>query len=57
MYRTVLPESLLLLSDDNPRLDKSFGEDEAIAKMIDDQNDKLFELAKDICQFGFNPLV
>lgn len=56
MYRTVLPESLLLLSDDNPRLDRSFGEDEAIAKMIDDQNDKLFELAKDICQFGFNPL-
>lgn len=56
MIRKELPVHLLLLSDDNPRLDKSFGEDDAIAKMIDNQNDKLIELTKDICQFGINPL-
>ena len=56
MIRKELPINLLILSDDNPRLDKSFGEDEAISKMLDNQNEKLIELAKDICQYGINPL-
>lgn len=56
MKRESVPINIILLSDDNPRLDKSFGEDEVISKMLLDQNEKLYELANDICEFGFNPL-
>lgn len=56
MKRESVPINLILLSDDNPRLDKSFGEDEAVSKMLLDQKEKLYELAIDICEYGFNPL-
>lgn len=56
MRRENISINLLLLSDGNPRLSPSFGEDEAILNMVSDQNDKLFELASDIVEHGLNPL-
>lgn len=56
MKREHISIDLLLLSDGNPRLDPSFGEDEAILNMVSDQNEKLFELAVDIVEHGLNPL-
>ena len=56
MERRTIPVDTLLLSDGNPRLDPSLGEDEAIRNMVLDQNDKLFELASDIVEHGLNPL-
>lgn len=56
MKRENMSIDLLLLSDGNPRLDPSLGEDEAIFNMINDQNDKLIELASDIVKYGLNPL-
>lgn len=56
MERHTISIDSLLLSDGNPRLDPSLGEDEAIRNMVLDQNDKLFELASDIVEHGLNPL-
>ena len=56
MKRENISIDLLLLSDGNPRLDPSFGEDEAIYNMISDQKDKLYGLATDIVEHGLNPL-
>lgn len=56
MKRDNISIDLLLLSDGNPRLNPSVGEDEAIFNMVNDQNDKLFELASDIVEHGLNPL-
>ena len=56
MKRENISIDLLLLSDGNPRLDPSFGEDEAIFNMVADQNEKLYELAFDIVSNGLNPL-
>lgn len=56
MKRENISIDLLLLSEDNPRLEASLGEDEVIAKMIEAQNDKLYELASDITLHGLNPL-
>ena len=56
MKRENISIELLVLSDGNPRLDPSLGEDEAIFNMINDQKDKLFELASDIVKYGLNPL-
>lgn len=56
MKRENISIDILLLSEGNPRLEAAWGEDEAIAKMVEDQNDKLYELASDIALHGFNPL-
>ncbi len=56
MKRETIELSLLLLSDKNPRLELSFGEMEAIARMVEDQGEKLFVLATDIVENGLNPL-
>lgn len=56
MKREIIPFELLLLSDGNPRLEPSLGEDEAIYNMVTDQNSKLVELASDIVVHGLNPL-
>ena len=56
MKRETIELSLLLLSDKNPRLEPSFGEMEAIARMVEDQGEKLFVLATDIVENGLNPL-
>ena len=48
MKREKISLELLLLSDGNPRLEPSFGEDEAINNMVADQDNKLVELASDI---------
>lgn len=56
MKRKKISIDLLLLSDGNPRLDPSLGEEEAIHNMIVDQGIKLLNLAKDIVDFGLNPL-
>ncbi len=56
MKREMIELSLLLLSDKNPRLEPSFGEMEAIARMVEDQGEKLFVLATDIVENGLNPL-
>ncbi len=56
MKREIISIDLLLLSDGNPRLDPSLGEDEAVYNMVMDQNDKLLELASDIVEYGLNPL-
>ena len=56
MERKNISIDILLLSEGNPRLEASWSEDEAISKMVEDQNDKLYELASDIVLHGFNPL-
>ena len=56
MKRETIELSLLLLSDKNPRLEPSFGEMEAIARMVEDQGEKLLVLATDIVENGLNPL-
>ena len=56
MKRENITIDLLLLSDGNPRLEPSLGEDEAIINMVKDQKEKLFILASDIVEFGFSPL-
>ena len=56
MERRIIDFSRIILSDDNPRLDVSFGEEEAISNMISDQKEKLVELASDIVEHGLNPL-
>lgn len=56
MKRETIELSLLLLSDKNPRLEPSFSEMEVIARMVEDQGDKLFVLATDIVENGLNPL-
>ena len=56
MIRTSLAFSKILLSIDNPRLDISFNEEDAIEKMIVDQKEKIYELAMDIVHYGLNPL-
>lgn len=56
MKREMIELSLLILSDKNPRLDPSFSEMEAIARMVEDQGKKLFVLATDIVENGLNPL-
>lgn len=56
MKRENILIKLLLLSDGNPRLNPSLGEDEAIFNMVADQKDKLYELASDIVEHGLNPL-
>lgn len=56
MKREIISIELLLLSDGNPRLDPSLGEEEAIYNMVKDQGNKLFNLATDIVEYGLNPL-
>ena len=56
MKKVNMPIDLLILSDGNPRLEPSLGENEAIYNMVFDQNDKLYELALDIVEYGLNPL-
>lgn len=56
MKREFVKLSNLLLSDNNPRLEPSFGEKDAIAKMVKNQGEKLFNLASDIVENGLNPI-
>lgn len=56
MQRIIIDFSKIILSTENPRLDVSFSEDDAISKMLVDQKDKLVELASDIVTYGLNPL-
>lgn len=56
MKRETIEFSRIILSVENPRLEVSFCEEEAIAKMVADQREKLVELASDIVLHGLNPL-
>ena len=56
MRREILAFSKIILSVENPRLEVSFCEEEAISKMVADQKEKLVELASDIVLYGLNPL-
>ena len=56
MQRKDVAINLLLLSDGNPRLVPSLGEDEAMRNMVYDQKSKLYELAADIVKYGLSPL-
>ena len=56
MRREIIEFSKIILSVENPRLEVSFCEEEAISKMVADQREKLVELASDIVLFGLNPL-
>lgn len=56
MKKTIVKIDLLVLSCENPRLDPTLSEDESIFNMVNDQNEKLFELASDIVEYGLNPL-
>lgn len=56
MKREQIAIDSLLLSDGNPRLEPTLGEDDAIDKMVRDQYNKLYELAADIVKHGLNPL-
>ena len=47
--------SLLLLNIENPRFDMGENQRDVIQKMIDDQGDKLYQLAQHIVQHGLNP--
>ncbi|MDD5566766.1 MAG: hypothetical protein PHH01_01080 [Patescibacteria group bacterium] len=53
--RKTLKLSEVLLYRENPRLENSFSEEEAIQKIIYDQQDKLVRLAEHIIDNGFNP--
>ena len=46
----------LLLSLENPRLDESNNQSEAIDKMVENQGNKIYALAKDIATNGLNPI-
>ncbi|MBQ7352790.1 MAG: hypothetical protein IJW54_02175 [Clostridia bacterium] len=56
MERKEIAIDLLLLSNENPRLEPAFSEDESITNMVKEQGDKLVVLASDIVQFGLNPM-
>lgn len=56
MKRETIEFSRVILSSENPRLEVSFSEEEAISKMVADQKEKLVELASDIALHGLNPL-
>lgn len=56
MKRETIEFSKVILSSENPRLEVSFSEEEAISKMVADQKEKLVELASDIVLHGLNPL-
>lgn len=56
MRREIIAFSKIILSVENPRLEVSFCEEEAISKMVADQREKLVELASDIVLYGLNPL-
>lgn len=56
MRREIIEFSKIILSVENPRLEVSFCEEEAISKMVADQREKLVELASDIVLYGLNPL-
>lgn len=56
MRREIIEFSKIILSVENPRLEVSFCEEEAISKMVADQREKLVELASDIALYGLNPL-
>lgn len=56
MKRENVSTDLLVLSDGNPRLVPSLGEDEAMRNMVHDQKSKLYELAADIVKYGLSPL-
>ena len=56
MKKTTVVIDSLVLSCENPRLDPTLSEDESIFNMVKDQNEKLFELASDIVDYGLNPL-
>lgn len=46
----------LLLNNENPRFNPVMHQTEAISAMIDDQNEKLVELARHIVENGLNPM-
>lgn len=46
----------LLLSLENPCLDESNNQSEAIDKMVENQGNKIYALAKDIATNGLNPI-
>lgn len=56
MKSIILSIDNILLSLDNPRLDVSMDQENVIKKMIENQGNKIFELAKDISQNGLNPI-
>ena len=56
MERKSIDVESLVLSENNPRLEPSFEENEVIVKMVENQGNKLFELASDIVVHGLNPL-
>lgn len=56
MRRENVEFARIILSVENPRLEVSFCEEEAINKMVADQKEKLVELASDIVLYGLNPL-
>ena len=50
-----IPVSSLLLNVENPRFDIVSSQHEAIHRMIEEQDDKLIKLARDIVDAGLNP--
>lgn len=46
----------LLLDSDNPRIGNADSQRDALQKIVDDQGDKLYELAEDISQEGLSPI-
>ncbi len=52
----VLKLSEIRLYLDNPRLSKSENEEESLYKIVEDQQRKIVQIAKDITKFGLSPL-
>jgi hypothetical protein len=46
----------LLLDSENPRIDSADSQRDALQKILDDQGEKLFELAQDIADEGLSPI-
>lgn len=55
MKREMIPLTQLLLSDDNPRLN-IYDNTDILKEMVIDQQDKIYELAEDILEYGLSPL-
>lgn len=52
---TQIPLANLTVSNDNPRFDITANQKDAIKKMLLEQGEKVYRLAKDILEFGMNP--
>src|ERR1051326_2797326 len=56
MAQVSLSIDSLLLDSDNPRIGNADSQRDALQKVVDDQEDKLYELAEHIAEEGLSPI-